>query len=103
MIWREPRDCESDFYFSIVNPFQHGMSTNKKRPLKYPIIPFRPDQYVTGLDEVYSREISVEPVQQDSKFTPKGLVDKLYRISRSEMSDLIRDLGLSNRISELLA
>lgn len=113
MIWREPKDHSSDCYFCIVKT--SGYNKKNKCKIEYPSLlsAIRPvphsaeipvpvfnefhsleeGEYVYGADESDSNDEDFE-IEDDS--VRKGF-------EQQELNDLVRDLGLSKKASELLA
>uniref|UniRef100_A0A6P7GL81 Uncharacterized protein LOC114333513 n=1 Tax=Diabrotica virgifera virgifera TaxID=50390 RepID=A0A6P7GL81_DIAVI len=113
MIWREPKDHSSDCYFCIVKT--SGYNKKNKCKIEYPSLlsAIRPvpysgenplpvfnefpyleeEEYGYGADESDSNDEDFE-IEDDS--VRKGF-------EQQELNDLVRDLELSKKASELLA
>ncbi|ESN97698.1 hypothetical protein HELRODRAFT_177753 [Helobdella robusta] len=110
MIWREPRDHHSDCYFCMTNIQGHSKKTKASilypncssaikpvpHSVEYPV-PTPPTDTV-----LYSEEEQSGDEKVDVEYKPDYDKDKPYMITQGELSDLVRDLGLTKNKAELL-
>ena len=108
MVWREPRDHITDCYFCLTDV--KGYTGKTRHLITYPHVnsvtrpvPHTDDapkpRFVEPSDTASSSEC--EPMNTDSEF--KGKLTGPQTFCRAELNDLVRDLGLSKKQSELLA
>lgn len=118
MVWREPTNHTDDCYFCLTPPIKAGLSMKKIRTVQYPNLPsaIRPIPHSDSLpvptppencvfeveneDSVEQEEPKKPSTSHDPDF--EGKDDKPHRLSQAELSDLIRDLGLSKEKAEIL-
>lgn len=122
MVWREPTDHVSDCYFCLVN--SKGIGKKNRHSIIYPnlLSAIRPVLHSEELpvpvfsgfhlsdDECNERDQGklqddVVELQQMTSDSSSDTQQSLYpkQFSQSELNDLVRDLGLSKKASELLA
>ena len=92
MIWREPTDHFTDYYFCIVPPFRHGITKKekKKRTVNYPNISsvIRPVPHTEDLPvPVPPQQYILDP---DDKSTENR--NKTTQPSKSTVADFTADL-----------
>lgn len=118
MVWREPTNHIDDCYCCLTQPIKVGLSMKKNRTVQYPNLPsaIRPIPHsdslpVPTLPKNYElnvkNEDSVEEEVDNASSTLhepdfNTIDDQPHRLSQSELSDLIRDLDLSQEKAELL-
>ncbi|XP_066198436.1 uncharacterized protein [Saccopteryx leptura] len=123
MVWREPKDHNSDCYFCLIHT--KGIGKKKRHMIAYPNIPsaIRPIPHSETLpvpvfngfisskdeesehgDQVYFDKMHEEMVvesEASSSDAKQSLTPQQF--SQPELNDLVRDLGLSKKAAELLA
>ena len=115
MVWRVPSNHSTDCYFCMVPSIENGMSVKKKSKLVYPNIPSAirpvhlgdglpvpepPDNFAMYSDDEDSVSSNSEEQQtsasRDANYLPStGSFD--HKITKGELSDLIRDLELPKK------
>lgn len=113
MIWREPRDHSTDCYFCLTKIT--GFNAKNKNRIIYPDlpsairpvphsdelpVPTKPTVDETNMGDTDSTEQSSTSVDVDPVY--EGSSNEPHLISQSELNDLVRELGLSKKKSELL-
>ena len=112
MVWREPIDHITDCYFCIVKT--EGFNAKNKNRIKYPNLksamrPIPHDELDLPIpilcnqsnhDSVSSPEETFDNEQLDKSFI-EDVIPKKF--SQNELNDLIRELNLSKKLSEVLA
>lgn len=113
MIWREPKDHLSDCYFCIVKT--SGYNKKNKCKIQYPSLPsaIRPVPHSAEIPvPVFQALPSLEIQEYDSTEDRSDSDDEDFEVdndsvrkgfNQHELNDLVRDLGLSKKASELLA
>ncbi|GFV73609.1 uncharacterized protein TNCV_1269891 [Trichonephila clavipes] len=116
MIWREPKDHSSDSYFCLTNI--RGITSKSKHTVVYPDLQSamrpvphseklpksKPPEHVT-LDEESSdsdRSKEEETVCGDTTFEP-SCSSEPHLLTHEDLNDLIRDLKLFKKQSEMLS
>lgn len=119
MVWREPTNHTDDCYFCLTPPIKQGLSMKKRGTVKYPNLPsaLRPVPHSDTLpvpsppqnyeileegDKDCVEEATHPSTSYDPDFEVSDRSSDPHRISQAELSDLIRDLGLSKEKAELL-
>lgn len=113
MVWREPKDHLSDCYFCIVKT--SGFNKKNKHKIEYPSLPsaIRPVPHSAQIPVPVFQELpSLEIQEYESSEDRRDSTDEEFKVSNDsvrkgfnqhELNDLVRDLGLSKKASELLA
>ena len=116
MVWREPKNHHDDCYFCMVNI--KGINRNNKRKWIYPDLESarRPvphsdevsipvfdhlTELLESSDESISSVDAAVTCSSESEF--QGAVATPLRFNPFELNDLVRDLNLSKKTSEVLA
>lgn len=123
MVWREPKDHNSDCYFCLTNT--KGIGKKNRHAISYPSIPsaIRPIPHSETLPvPVFKGFVSSE--DEGSEYNDQEAFDKMHegmvvesegsssdanksltsqQFSKPELNDLVRDLSLSKKAAELLA
>ena len=121
MVWQEPTDRSTNFYFFMIPPVPKVGSRKKKWTVEYrnipsalrPIahgeelpIPVPPESYTLDSDDDHDDDQdSVDPdpsTSADPDFELLYSSPEPHLISQSELNDLVRDLELPNSKAELL-
>ncbi|KAK4321206.1 hypothetical protein Pmani_007978 [Petrolisthes manimaculis] len=116
MIWREPRDHVTDCYFCLTRVA--GFTGKTRHLIAYPSLDSAirpvphsddvPKPIFTQLASVESdsecdTEVTEESTNRNSDSDFGGISTEQQTFSQAELNDLVRDLGLSKKLSELLA
>ena len=114
MVWREPSNHHTDCYFCMVNI--KGINGKNKATLKYPDLPSarRPIRHSDEIpfpnqsDNAYQDEACTSNSSNempDNEDLDKSYKTELFmnKFSQIALNDLVRELGLSKELSELLA
>ncbi|UYV71963.1 hypothetical protein LAZ67_9001368 [Cordylochernes scorpioides] len=110
MIWRGPKDHSSDFYFCLTKTT--GITSKSRHTVEYPDLPsaMRPVPHsdilpVPQIPEnvIFSDDDSDRREQQsnDTNFEV-GASSEPHLLTKGDLNDLVRDLDLSKKQSELL-
>ena len=120
MVWRNPTNHISDWYFCMTPPVSKGLSRKKKHGIQYPNIssairpvphgeilpvPKAPEKYTIDSDkqEIESSASSSEfRMSSQESYTASCISHEPHFISQNELNDLVRDLELCKTKSELL-
>ena len=115
MVWRETKNHTDDCYFCLTPPIKAGLSIKKIGTVKYPNLPsaIRPIPHSDSLlvptppkscELEAENEVEIEEnkssISNDPDFVLADAVPP--RLSQAELSDLVRDLDLSQERAELL-
>ncbi|XP_076031939.1 uncharacterized protein LOC143019842 [Oratosquilla oratoria] len=115
MIWREPRDHVTDCYFCVTRVA--GFTSKTRHLITYPSLDsaIRPVPHSDDVPKpIFTQLASVESDSEcDTEVTEEstnrndldfaGISTEPETFSQAELNDLVRDLGLSKKLSELLA
>ncbi|UYV71887.1 hypothetical protein LAZ67_9000882 [Cordylochernes scorpioides] len=110
MIWREPKDHSSDCYFCLTKTT--GITSKSRHTVEYPDLPsaMRPVPHSDILpvpqppeSVIFSDDDSDRREQQwdDTNFEA-GALSEPHLLTQGDLNDLVRDLDLSKKQSELL-
>ncbi|UYV65551.1 hypothetical protein LAZ67_3004671 [Cordylochernes scorpioides] len=110
MIWREPKDHSSDCYFCLTKTT--GITSKSRHTVEYPDLPsaMRPVPHSDILpvpqppeNVIFSDDDSDRREQQwdDTNFET-GALSEPHLLTQGDLNDLVRDLDLSKKQSELL-
>ncbi|UYV60728.1 hypothetical protein LAZ67_1002045 [Cordylochernes scorpioides] len=110
MIWREPKDHSSDCYFYLTKTT--GITSKSRHTVEYPDLPsaMRPVPHSDILpvpqppeNVIFSDDDSDRREQQwdDTNFEA-GALSEPHLLTQGDLNDLVRDLDLSKKQSELL-
>ncbi|UYV70254.1 hypothetical protein LAZ67_7002290 [Cordylochernes scorpioides] len=110
MIWREPKDHSSDCYFCLTKTT--GITSKSRHTVEYPDLPsaMRPVPHSDILpvpqppeNVIFSDDDSDRREQQwdDTNFEA-GALSEPHLLTQGDLNDLVRDLDLSKKQSELL-
>ncbi|ESN93095.1 hypothetical protein HELRODRAFT_165255 [Helobdella robusta] len=120
MAWREPKNHTDDCYFCLTPYVKAGLSMKKLGTVNYPNLPsaIRPiphsdslpvptpsQSYEIEAENEGTNEIEEEKESQPSTSNDSDFVstdNAPHRLSQAELSDLVRDLDLSQEKAELL-
>lgn len=107
MIWREPTNHHDDCYFCVVNIT--GINSANKNKWSYPTLPSAQRPLLHSNESSVPHTSSAFEIEQEnyecdsqSDFTASQNSDPQL-FNQKELSDLIRDLNLSKKCSEILA
>ena len=123
IVWREPKNHHDDCYFCMVNMF--GWNQQKKmdwyysdiesarRPISHctevpvPVSTSLPDlnadeMLLEAMDDTDSSAISINSFSSMAA-AASSLSAKTKPFSQGQLNDLVRDLGISKKLSEILA
>ncbi|UYV82275.1 hypothetical protein LAZ67_21001540 [Cordylochernes scorpioides] len=109
MIWREPKDHSSDCYFCLTKTT--GITSKSRHTVEYPDLPsaMRPVPYSDILpvpqppeNVIFSDDDLDRREQQwnDTNFEA-GALSELHLLTQGDLNDLVRDLDLSKKQSQL--
>lgn len=119
MIWRKQKNHRNDCYFCTTNIA--GFSAKNKHTIIYPDcksiskpilhddshpVPVTPNQAVKEKAQrvdVKSLPVEDDPTSKDPDYIPDDDPHDTHKLDQSELSDLVRDLGLNKQKSELCA
>ena len=113
MIWREPKDHVTDYYFCLTKT--EGFNAKNKSKIIYPNLPsaIRPVAYCDEIPiPIYKESNPDEEITDksdkemlDNEHQDKDYAEELIseKFSQNGLNDLVRDLALSKESSELLA
>ena len=120
MVWRNPTDHISDYYFCMTPPVSKGLSRKKKHGIQYPNIPSAirpvpygkilpapkaPEKYTLDSDEQEIESSASSggfPMSSQESYVASCISHEPHVISQNELNDLVRELELSKTKSELL-
>ena len=108
MVWREQKDHATDCYFCLTNTQGFYQKTRKK--ILYPSLPFaiRPVAHSDELSVPKPPVTLPEPLAKslesscDTEFQDEPNTNCPHLITQQELNDLVYDLNLTKRKSELL-
>ncbi|UYV76619.1 hypothetical protein LAZ67_14001482 [Cordylochernes scorpioides] len=110
MIWREPKDHSSDCYFCLTKTT--GITSKSRHTVEYPDLPsaMRPVPHSDILpvpqppeNVIFSDDDSDRREQQwDVTNFEAGALSEPHLLTQGDLNDLVRDLDLSKKQSELL-
>ncbi|UYV82677.1 hypothetical protein LAZ67_22000521 [Cordylochernes scorpioides] len=110
MIWREPKDHSSDCYFCLTKTT--GITSKSRHTVEYPDLPsaMRPVPLSDILpvpqppeNVIFSDDDSDRREQQwDDTNSEAGALSEPHLLTQGDLNDLVRDLDLSKKQSELL-
>ena len=114
MVWREPHDHSSDCYFCLTNI--KGINDKSKYNVTYPNlpsairpiphcddlpVPIAPQHFTYDSDEELTTEFDHDG--EDPTYVASDTFNRPHFITQGDLNDLVRDLNLSKKQSELLA
>jgi len=122
MVWREPSNNTTDYYFCMVPPVSGGIMRKKKWTMVYPNIPcaLRPILHSEGISiPEPPKEFTIDSDDEDEGESPSGSPEPLvstephvsygrssapqpHILTQDKLNDLVRDLELFKSKAELL-